>query len=133
MSGQLLDFIEETITLAAVGVAPGVDGAVTIGSLGDGFARAKIYEVVADSTSANFDVEIYESTSRTQVNRIIQLIGINRHTNTRFPEGAQYRDRDISVLTPTTRAQFYARGINNGGGAVTITIRIKYLLFTSQQ
>ena len=133
MSGQLLDLIEETITLAAVGVAPGVNGAVTIGSLRDGFARAKIYEMTADSASSNFDVEIYESTSRTQVNRIIQLVGINQHTNARFPEGAQYRDRDISVLTPTTRAQFYARGINNGGGSVTITIRIKYLLFTSQQ
>lgn len=132
MASQLPDLIEETVTLAAVGVAPGVDGAANISALRVGFARAKIYEVAVDSTSGNFDVEIYENTARTQVSRLIQLAGVNLHSNVRFPEGAQYRDRDISVLTPTTQPQFYVRGINNGGGAVTITVRIKYLVFVSK-
>lgn len=128
------DLNEETQAFAAVGAGGGVATAgVLISVLARpflGLPRARIYEVVGSSTSANFDVEIYEDSLYTQLNRIIQVPAINLHSVTRFVGGAQYNDRAVNpILTPNTQAQFYVRVVNNAGAPAAITVRIKYLTY----
>ena len=124
-----IDFIEEDTTTVSV-TGSGGTLAVEISMANaqvKGFDRVKIYELVADSDSTDFDVEVYEDDDLTRINRIIQITDINTHTVQRFLGGAQYRDREItSVNALTTVPEFHVNLINNGSAA-TIRLRIRYL------
>lgn len=124
----LPDLLEITQTFAQVAGGGGVATAdVDIANLTLGIVRCRIFEVMGDSNSANFDIEVYEDATYTRLNRIIQVLGINTHNVTRFVEGASYQDRRAFVL-PTTQGQFHLRVVNPGV-LNDIVMRVKYLPF----
>ena len=128
MADQVIDLHEVEDTAAAVAGGGGqADLQINIATLNLGLARVKVFELVGDSNSVNFDVELYEDTARTRLNRVIQILTINLHTVQRFLNGAQYRDRDVAL--PTDQPIFHVRVINNDVGAQNITVRLRYLPF----
>lgn len=124
------DYLEVTVTTPSIAGSGGTeDSELAIAEIPVGEAIARIHEIVMDSDSDDFDLEIFEAATRTLLNRIVNIINVNLHTVQALAagRGTQYRDRDVAL--PTDTADFHLRVTNNAVGAATATIRIRYTLF----
>lgn len=83
----------------------------------------KIFEVVGDSDSDDFDVEIFEDAARTRLNRVYRNITNDQHFVDRLLEGLQYQDRDGG---DGQADRIYIRITNNAVADQDITVRVKF-------
>ncbi len=84
----------------------------------------QIFEVIADSDSPDFDVEIYEDADRTRLNRVYRNAAVTtNHVVDRLLEGQEYQDREGGDGQPD---QIYVRVTNNDVSPHDITVRVKF-------
>ena len=124
------DYLEATVTTPSIAGSGGTnDQELAIPEIPAGQAIARIHEIVMDSASTDFDLAIFETATRTVLNRVVEILTVNLHTVQTLAagKGSQYRDRDVAL--PTDTADFHLRVTNNQVAAATVTIRIRYTLF----
>ena len=122
--------LEVVSTSVAVPAAGGIaNPEIAIDGLPAGFAIARIFEVVGDSDSVDFDVQIFEDAARTRLNRDFDFQTAVTHLVQLLVGGQQYRDRDVVLATDL--AEFHVRVTNNDAAPENITVRIRYELFLS--
>ncbi len=125
-----VDYFEEEDTSPSIAGGGGTGTLdLTLSDMGAGLGIARIHELVFDSDSIDFDVQIFEDIARTRLNRVVNMINISTHTVQILGggRGMQYEDRDI--VATTGQLIVYFSFTNNAVGAEAITVRVRYLPF----
>ena len=84
----------------------------------------QVMEVIGDSDSPDFNIDIFEDADRTRLNRIFRNVNIANHLVDRLLEGQDYRDRDSLAGGQTDR--IYVRVTNNDAAPHDIIVRVKF-------
>ena len=125
-----VDYFEEEATSVAIAGGGGTGTLdLTLSAMAVGRGIVRIHELVFDSDSVDFDVQIFEDVARTRLNRVVNVETISTHTVQILGggRGMQYEDRDITPVTG--QLIVYLSLTNNDVGAETITVRVRYLPF----